>query len=271
MANDVFKEAPKALNARVALITGSLGGIGFEIGLALARKGCAVVLNGIGDTSSSEAQLAKLREAGGDGFFHGADISDPSQIEDLVAAVLARYGRIDILVNNAVTRFDANIDVLPVDKWAQALAVNLTAPFHLSRLTLPGMKERQWGRIINLSSIYGVTGTAGRGDYVVTKHGLVGMTKVIALECAGLGVTCNALCPGAVETPHIKQLMVTRALAAGMSVEDFTRKFLEPRQPSKTFVQPDKVGALAAFLCTDEACDITGATLPIDGGWQARG
>ncbi len=259
------------LKGRVALITGSLGGIGFEIGLALARKGCAVVLNGIGDVSGADERLARLREAGGDGFFPGADVSDPVQIANLVASTLSRYGRIDILVNNAVSRFDAPMDMLPVEKWTQALAVNLTAPFHLCRLILPGMKQRGWGRIINMSSIYGVRGVAGRGDYVVTKHGLIGMTKVIALECAGTNITCNALCPGVVETPHIRQLMVTRAAAAGVSTEDFTRKFLELRTPSRRFVQPAKVAMLAAFLCNDEACDITGATLPIDGGWQARG
>lgn len=271
MVSNDNADSTKPLHGKAALITGSLGGIGFEIGLALAKKGCAVVLNGIGDISTADAQLQRLCEVGGDGFFHSADISNADHIAALVAATQARYGRIDILVNNAVTRFDANIDELPVEKWTQALAVNLTAPFLLSRLVLPGMKARDWGRIINLSSIYGVTGTPGRGDYVVTKHGLIGMTKVIALECAGTNVTCNALCPGAVETPHIKQLMVTRAATAGMPVGDFIKKFLEPRQPSKRFVQPDKVGILAAFLCSDEACDITGATLPIDGGWQARG
>lgn len=258
------------LKGKAALITGSLGGIGFEIALALARKGCAIVLNGIDEEPAAAEQLALLHETGAQAFYHRADISDAGQIEALVARAQEIFGHIDILVNNAVTRFEANLDELPVDKWNLAIAVNLTAPFHLSRLVLPGMKQRNWGRLINLSSIYGVSAVPGRSDYVVTKHGLIGMTKVIALECAQTNITCNALCPGAVETPHITRLVATRAAAAGQSVEEFTRDFLAPRQPSRRFIQPSRVAALAVFLCSEDAGDITGTTLPIDGGWQAR-
>ena len=169
-----------------------------------------------------------------------------------------------------MTRHDATIENLSPDKWAYALAVNLTAPYHFMHRLVPGMKARNWGRIINLASIYGVEGTANRSDYVATKHGLVGLTKVVALECAEYHITCNALCPAAVHTPHLKQLITQRAQDAGVSEEALTADFLKARQPSKRFVQPSKVGALAAFLCSDDAGDITGTPIPIDGGWQAR-
>ena len=263
-ANETFK-------GKTALITGSLGGIGFEIALALAKRGCSIVLNGIGDTSSAETQVRRLREAGGQAHFHAADVGVATELELLVERAQEWFDHVDILVNNAVSRFNANIDDLPPEKWQQALAVNLTAPYLLTRHLLPGMRRRNWGRIINLSSVLGLTGTPGRSDYVVTKHGLVGMTKVVALECADTHVTCNALCPGAVETPHIKQLIETRAAAAGQSVEMYTREFLEARQPTRRFIPPSRVGALAAYLCTEEAGDITGATLSIDGAWLARG
>jgi 3-hydroxybutyrate dehydrogenase len=258
------------LKGRSAVITGSLDGIGYAIAQALARNGCAVMLNGFGTDKLIGERVAALREAGVDAAYHAADLSQPAQIDDLVATAQRRFGGIDILVNNAVTRFDANIEDLPVDKWSYALAVNLTAPFHLTRLVVPGMKARNWGRIINLASIYGVEGTPRRTDYVVTKHGLVGMTKVVALECATYNITCNALCPGAVYTPHMQKLIADRMASTGKPESDASADFLAPRQPSKRFVQPEKVGALAAFLCSEAASDITGTPIPIDGGWQAR-
>ena len=199
-----------------------------------------------------------------------ADVANATQLEGLIARAEEWFGHVDILVNNAVSRFNANIEDLPIEKWQQALAVNLTAPFLLTRHLLPGMKQRNWGRIINLSSVLGLTGTPARTDYVVTKHGIAGMTKVVALECAVTNITCNALCPGAVETPHIAQLIRKRAAAAGQSIEDYTREFLDARNPTRRFIPPSRVGALAAFLCTEDAGDITGAMLPIDGGWSAR-
>ena len=255
---------------KVAVITGSLGGIGFEIAQSLARQGARIVLNGLGEEVLIQSQLEKIKSLGAQVIYHGADLSKPSEIEDLVKITLKQFHQIDILVNNAVTRFDAQVDSMPIEKWDYALAVNLSAPFHLSRLVLPGMKERNWGRIINLASIFGVQGMAGRLDYVATKHGLVGMTKVIALECVDYNITCNALCPGAVETDHIKQLVVKRANDQGVSVEDFTNDFLKARQPTRRFVTPAHVAALALFLCSEEARDMTGTPIPMDGGWQAR-
>jgi len=258
------------LNGRGAIITGSLDGIGYAIASALARQGCSVMLNGFGPDDLIGDRVAALRDLGVDADYHGADISDARQIGDMVGAANRRFGQVDILVNNAVTRFDAEIENLPPEKWSYALAVNLTAAYHLIRLTLPGMKQRNWGRIISLASIFGVEGTPRRTDYVVTKHGLVGMTKVVALECAGFGITCNALCPGLVDTPHIRRMIAGRMAETGQTEEQATTAFLEPRQPSRRFVTPERIGALAAFLCSDDACDITGTPIPIDGGWQAR-
>lgn len=252
-----------------ALITGSLDGIGFAIAQALARQGCAVMLNGFGDEVLIEARVQALRDLGVDADYHGADLSVPGEIEDLVAVAQRRFGAIDIAVNNAVTRTWGEIDALPVEKWNYALAVNLTAPFHVIRLTMPGMKQRQWGRIINIASNYGLAGTRRRVDYVSTKHGLVGMTKVAALEGLPYNITANAICPGATLTPNARKLVADRMAAKGLSEEDATTDYLSDRQPSRRFIAPEKVGALAAFLCSEDASEITGTPLAVDGGWLA--
>lgn len=258
------------LKGRGAIVTGSLDGIGYAIATAIARQGCAVMLNGFGPEALIRERVDALVALGADADYHGADLSDPDQIEDLVAVANRRFGQVDIVVNNAVTRFEAPIEELPPEKWSYALAVNLTAAYHLIRLTLPGMKQRDWGRIISLASIFGVEGTPRRTDYVVTKHGLVGMTKVVALECAGFNITCNALCPGMVDTPHIRRMVADRMAATGQTEQQVREAFLAARQPSRRFITPERVGALAAFLCSDDASDITGTPIPIDGGWQAR-
>lgn len=257
------------LHGRSALITGSLDGIGFAIAQALAKQGCAVMLNGFGDEAMIRERLQTLRELGVDADYHGADLSAPAQVEDLVATAQRRFGAIDIAVNNAVTRTWGEIDELPVEKWNYAVAVNLTAPFHVIRLTMPGMKQRKWGRIINLASNYGLAGTRRRVDYVSTKHGLVGMTKVAALEGLPYNITANAICPGATLTPNARKLVAQRMAAKGLSEEDATTDYLSDRQPSRRFIAAEKVGALAAFLCSDDASDITGTPVTIDGGWMA--
>ena len=257
------------LTGRSALITGSLDGIGFAIGEALARKGCAIMLNGFGDAALVAERVARLRALGVDADYHGADLSVPGEIEDMFAAAQHRFGAVDIAVNNAVTRTWGNIDELPVDRWNYAVAVNLTAPFHVIRLTMPGMKARRWGRIINLASNYGLAGTARRVDYVSTKHGLVGMTKVAALEGLPYNITANAICPGATLTPNARKLVAQRMAAKGLSEADATTDYLSDRQPSRRFIPPEKVAAFAAFLCSDDASEITGTPLTIDGGWMA--
>ena len=257
------------LNGRTALITGSLDGIGFAIAQALAKQGCAVMLNGFGDAAVISDRVQLLRDLGVNADYHGADLSIPAQVEDLVATAQRRFGTVDIAVNNAVTRTWGEIDELPVEKWNYAVAVNLTAPFHVIRLTMPGMKRRMWGRIINLASNYGLAGTRRRVDYVSTKHGLVGMTKVAALEGLPYNITANAICPGATLTPNARKLVAQRMAAKGLSEADATTDYLSDRQPSRRFIAAEKVGALAAFLCSDDASDITGTPVTIDGGWMA--
>ena len=257
------------LHGRSAIITGSLDGIGFAIARELASRGCAVMLNGFADEALVARRLDELRSAGVDAAYHGADLSVPQQIESLVETAERRFGRVDIAVNNAVTRTWGCIDELAVDRWNYALAVNLSAPFHVIRLTMPGMKRRQWGRIINLASNYGVVGTARRADYVSTKHGLVGLTKVAALEGLPFNITANAICPGATLTPNARKLVADRMAQKGLSEEEATVDYLADRQPSHRFIPPEKVAALAGFLCTEAASEISGTPLAIDGGWLA--
>lgn len=258
------------LKGKSALITGSLDGIGFAIAEALARNGCNIMLNGFGDASFVQERLAQLGALGVNAGYHGADLSDPAQIEDMVASATERFGAIDIVVNNAVTRHYANIEDVPVEKWDYALAVNLSAPFHIIRRTIAAMKQRKWGRIINLASNYGVAGTPRRADYVSTKHGLVGLTKVVALEGLHYNITCNAICPGATYTPNARKLVAQRMAEKNLSEDDAKADYMAGRQPSRRFIPPSKVGALAAFLCTEEASEITGSPIPIDGGWLAN-
>ncbi|MES2976963.1 MAG: 3-hydroxybutyrate dehydrogenase [Pseudomonadota bacterium] len=257
------------LEGRSALITGSLDGIGFAIAKALAAKGCNVMLNGFGDEALVENRLMTLRELGVEAHYHGCDLSVPSEIEEMVTVAESKFGAVDIAVNNAVTRTWGGIDELPVEKWNYAIAVNLSGPFHVIRLTMPGMKKRKWGRIINLASNYGVSGTRRRADYVSSKHGLVGLTKVAALEGLPYNITANALCPGATLTPNARKLVAQRMQEKGLNEEDATRDYLSDRQPSRRFIAPEKVGAFAAFLCSDDADEITGSPLAIDGGWLA--
>ena len=258
------------MKGRAALITGSIDGIGYAIAEALARNGCSIMLNGFADPDVVDERQSALRKFDVQVDYHGADLSVPAQIEEMVAATERRFGSIDIVVNNAVTRHYANIDELPVDKWNYALAVNLSAPFHIIRLTMPGMKKRKWGRIINLASNYGIAGTTRRTDYVSTKHGLVGMTKVVALEGLLYNITCNAICPGATYTPHARKLIKERMAAYGKPEAETITDYLAGRQPSRRFIEPRRVATLVAFLCGDDACDITGTPIAIDGGWLAN-
>ncbi len=254
------------LEGRTALVTGSLDGIGYAIARALSAKGAAVMLNGLGDAALAKRRASALPKAD----YHGADLSDPQQIEALVRATEARFGPVDILVNNAVTRHNAPVEELPVEKWNYAIAVNFSAPFHLIRLTLPGMKQRRWGRIINLASTFGLIGAANRADYVATKHGLVGLTRTVALEAAPFNVTCNALCPALVATPNTERIVGERSKASGLPPEEVLQRLIADRQATGRLVPAEHVAALAAFLCSDEACDMTGTPIPIDGGWLSR-
>lgn len=252
------------------MVTGSTGGIGEAFAHAFAREGCNVVLNGLGEAAAIERlRCALAAEHGVEVVYEGADLARADQVAAMMASALDRFGTIDVLVNNAVTRHYAPVEAFPVDKWEQALAVNLSAAFHSVRLALPAMKRRNWGRIINMGSIHATRMVPNRIDYMTTKAAIVGMTKAIALECAETGITCNALCPGWVLTPHAERQIAARMQEKSLAREQAVAELLTVRQPSRRPIMPAEVAALGLFLCTDTAANITGAALPIDGGWAA--
>jgi 3-hydroxybutyrate dehydrogenase len=258
------------LRGRCALITGSAQGLGLAAARRFARAGCHIALHGLTDDDSVASVRRGMEEDHGvRSIYSRADLRDPPAIERMIADAIDAFGSIDILVNNAVVRHSSAIDEYSTRDWDEALAVNLSAAFHTIRLTLPGMKRRNWGRIINVSSIYGLTGATNRAGYVTTKTALIGLTRAVALETTGHDITCNAVCPGTAETP-VHDAAV-RALMAGedLSREEAEHKFLSSKQPTGRFISPDGVAALMVFLCTDGA-DITGAALPVDGGWSAQ-
>jgi 3-hydroxybutyrate dehydrogenase len=258
------------LKGRCALVTGSLGGIGFATASALANRGCDVMIHGLADPAHAEGVRVKLAEATGVKVaVSNADLSHLEEIDQLVAEAQAALGPIDILVNNAVTRHAGPVEDIPITTWSLALAVNLTAPFRLIQLTLPGMKKRGWGRIINIASNWGLTGTRNRSDYVATKHGLVGLTRAVALEALPFGVTCNAVAPGATLTPNARRQLDELARSSGDEPEKVVQTFLGTRQPSGRFVMPEDVAELIVFLCGTAAREMTGSPISIDGGWVA--
>ncbi len=255
---------------KVALVTGSFDGIGYATAQALARQGCHVMMHGLDDPAAAEAKRSALQqETGSRVGFDGSDLADPAQVRSLFETTERALGPVEILVNNAVTRNFHSIETLPLDRWSYALAVNLTAPFQLIQLALPGMRSRQWGRIINIASNWGVSGTVNRVDYVASKHGVVGLTRATALEALGDHITCNALCPGSTLTPHAERQVQQRMQRDGKSWEDAARDLLAERQPSRRFVMPHQVADLIVFLCSPAASEMTGTPIPIDGGWLA--
>jgi 3-hydroxybutyrate dehydrogenase len=262
---------PTMLQGRTALVTGSVGGIGHATARALAQRGCAVMVHGLADRADGEAAARRVAEDFKvKAAFSDADLAQLPEIERLVAETEAKLGPIDILVNNAVFRHAGPVETFPVDKWDQAVAVNLSAPFHLIRLTLGGMKARRWGRIVNLASNWGLTGTTNRADYVATKHGLVGLTRAVALETLPFGVTCNAVAPGATLTPNAERQLQKRIADSGKTRDEVLHDFFLERQPAHRFVMPEDVGELIAFLCSDAAREMTGSPISIDGGWLAQ-
>ena len=258
------------MRGKCALITGSTSGLGAATAARLAQEGCNIVLNGFGHGEAIEVQRSELEKAHGVRvLYHGADLSRPQEIADLMKGALDAFGAVDILVNNAVVRHFAPIHEFPIEAWDRSIAVNISAAFHTIRLAVPAMRARSWGRIVNLSSIYGLIGAADRVDYVTSKTALIGMTRAVALENVAHGITCNAICPGSALTPsidaRIQALMATESLPRDAAVQ----KFLAGKQPSAKFIETADVAALIAFLCGDAGRDITGAALPIDGGWSA--
>ena len=259
------------LKGKCALITGSTQGLGYAMAERLAAEGCHVVLNGFGDPAEIERKRCHLEDSHGVRVLHhGADLGVPSEITDLVESAQRAFGAIDIVINNAVVRHFAPLESFKVEDWDRALAVNLSAAFHVTRLALPGMRRRDFGRIVNISSIFGQRATVNRVDYVTTKTALIGFTRAVALEVAGQNITCNAICPGSSPTPAIEERLADfMAEHESLSRDDAIRSFMASRQPSGRFVAMDGVASLAAFLCGPGGRDITGAAMPIDGGWSA--
>ncbi len=260
-----------ALAGRTALVTGSTSGIGLGIARALAAQGADIVFNGFGDAQAIAALLDDTaRQFGIRTVHHNADMSKPAEIEAMMAFATEQFGGVDILVNNAGIQHVANVDEFPVEKWDAIIAINLTSAFHTSRLALPAMKAKNWGRIINLASAHGLVGSAGKSAYVAAKHGLVGLTKVTALETARTGVTVNAICPGFVLTPLVQKQVDDRAAKEGLTNEEAKHALLADKQPSGDFVTPEQLGGLAVFLCSDAATEVRGAAWNVDGGWVAQ-
>ncbi|HEU4844858.1 MAG TPA: 3-hydroxybutyrate dehydrogenase [Burkholderiaceae bacterium] len=259
------------LQDKVALVTGSTSGIGLGIAHALAASGAHIVLNGFGDAQEIEALRAGIAQRYGvQAVYQGADMARAADIEAMMAAVLARFGRIDIVVNNAGIQHVAEVDAFPVEKWDAILAINLSAVFHTTRLALPSMKRHHWGRIINVASVHGLVASAQKSAYVAAKHGVVGLTKAVALELAQTGVTCNAICPGWVLTPLVQDQVDALAARRGIGGEQARAQLLAQKQPSGEFVTPEQLGALAVFFCSDAAREVRGVAWNMDGGWVAQ-
>ena len=259
------------LGGHVALVTGSTSGIGLGIARALAKQGADLLLNGFGDAAEIEALRARLADGCGVRvLYSAADIGKPEQAAALVAQAHDRLGSLDILVNNAGVQFTAAMQDFPDEQWDRIIAINLSGAFHTTKAAIPGMRARGWGRVINIASAHGLVGSPHKVAYVAAKHGLVGMTKVAAIELADSGVTVNAVCPGWVLTPLVQAQLETRADEEGTTVAALVPGFLAEKQPMTRFTTPEQIGALAVFLCSEAAATLTGASLPIDGGWTAR-
>ncbi len=259
------------LKGKTAIVTGSTSGIGLGIASALAAEGCGVMLNGFGDRAAIERLRAGLAEKHGVRVAYSpADMSKPAEIRELVAETARQFGALDILVNNAGIQHVAKIVDFPEERWDAVIAINLSAAFHATKAALPYMIARKWGRIINIASAHGLVASGEKAAYVAAKHGLVGLTKVTAIETANQDVTCNAICPGWVLTPLVQQQIEARAKAEGIPVEQAREDLVREKQPMLDYTTPEKIGAFAVFLCGEAASTITGAALSIDGGWVAQ-
>ena len=253
------------LNGKTALVTGSTSGIGLGIARALAAEGAKIMLNGFGDSAEIDRLRAQLKAR-----YHAADMAKPAEVRGLVEETAAQLGSIDILVNNAGIQHVAPVQEFPDERWDAVIAINLSASFHAIKAALPHMRKRGWGRIINIASAHGLVASANKAAYVTAKHGLVGLTKVVALETATTGITCNAICPGWVLTPLVQKQIDDLARREKLSGDEAKRRLLAEKQPSGEFATPVEIGGLGVFLCSDAASQIRGASLSIDGGWTAQ-
>jgi len=253
------------------IVTGSTSGIGLGIARVFADLGMDVMLNGLGDAAAIEQVRAAIEDDFGvTAIYSAADMSKPADIAKMVADAEDRFGKVDVLVNNAGIQHVEAIETFPVEKWDAIMAINLSAAFHAIRAVVPGMKRRRFGRIINIASAHALVASPFKAAYVAAKHGMLGLTRTVALETAEHGVTVNAICPGYVLTPLVQKQIPETAKARGISEEAVIRDVLLHAQPTRQFVTTEQIGALAAFLCTDAAASITGTALPVDGGWTAQ-
>jgi len=266
-----LEQTSRPLEGRVSLVTGSTSGIGLGIARALAAAGSAIMLNGFGRPEDiAETQARIISEFGVRVSYSPADMSKVASIGDMMATVLDLFGRLDILVNNAGIQHVAPLEQFPAEKWDAILAINLTSAFHTTRAALPSMRKNKFGRIINIASAHGLVASPFKSAYVAAKHGVVGLTKVIALEIAEANITCNAICPGYVYTPLVEAQIEGQAKSHGIPREQVIRDVLLAQQPNKRFATVEELGALSVFLASDAAASITGTALPVDGGWTAH-
>ena len=255
------------LKGKTALVTGSTSGIGLGVARALAAQGANIVLNGFGDVDGPKAEIAAM---GVQVSYHGADMSRHAEIEAMIEHATKAFGSLDILVNNAGIQHVARVENFPVERWDAIIAINMSSVFHATRLALPAMLARNWGRIINVASVHGLVASAEKSAYVTAKHGVVGLTKVIALENATSGVTCNAICPGWVLTPLVQKQVDAKAAALNVSNEEAIRRLLGEKEPSMQFTTPEELGALAVFFCSPAGNNVRGVAWNMDGGWTAQ-
>ncbi|MGJ7569762.1 3-hydroxybutyrate dehydrogenase [Variovorax sp. RB2P76] len=255
------------LKGKTALVTGSTSGIGLAIAKALAQQGANIVLNGFGDAEAPKSQIEAL---GVRTEYHDADMSKPAQIEDMMKFAASKFGRVDILVNNAGIQHVAKVEDFPTERWDAIIAINLTSAFHTTRLAIPAMREANWGRVLNIASAHGLVASAQKSAYVAAKHGIVGLTKSVALETATTGVTANAICPGWVLTALVQKQIDDRAAREGITAAQAQIELLGEKQPSLQFTTVEQLGGLAVFLCSPAADQVRGVAWAMDGGWTAQ-
>jgi len=261
----------KPLAGRSAIVTGSTSGIGLGFAEGLAAAGANVMMNGFGDAAEIDANRVRISaETGSEVAYNGADMTKPEDIEGLVAAAVDEFGSLDIIVNNAGVQHVAPVEEFPVAKWDAIIAINLSSAFHMIRAAVPVMRKQGWGRIVNLASVHGLRASPYKAAYVAAKHGMLGLTKTVALEVAEAGITCNAICPGYVKTPLVENQLADTAKARGMSEDEVLRNVILEAQPTKKFVEFEQLNALLVYMCSDAGASMNGASIPVDGGWTAK-